>query len=65
MKEALDVAGRDPAGLQVAGNLRAVLGADGRVDVAATLDPVPELAAAGSSAPGTPPRPPLPERTPP
>ncbi|MCW2934533.1 MAG: hypothetical protein JWM19_5495 [Actinomycetia bacterium] len=47
IKDALAEAGRDPAGLQVAGLLKAVRGADGQVDVAATMDAVPGLAAAG------------------
>jgi probable F420-dependent oxidoreductase len=47
MKDALTDAGRDPSGLQVAGTVRAVRGADGRVDIAATMDGVPTLAAAG------------------
>lgn len=47
IKDALADAGRDPAGLQVAGALKAVRGADGRVNAAATMDTVPSLAAAG------------------
>jgi probable F420-dependent oxidoreductase len=47
MKDALADAGRDPDGLQVAGNFKAVRGADRRIDVPATMDAVPALAAAG------------------
>ena len=47
IRDGLAGAGRDPAGLQVAGVLTMVRGADGRVDVAATMDAVPGLAAAG------------------
>jgi probable F420-dependent oxidoreductase len=47
MKDALTDAGRDPSGLQVAGTVRAVRGADGRADIAATMDGVPALARAG------------------
>jgi len=47
IKDGLAEAGRDPAGLQVAGTLAAVRGADGQLDVAATMDAVPGLAAAG------------------
>lgn len=47
MKEALAQAGRDPAGLQVSGAMGSVRGADGRMDVGATMDAVPALAAAG------------------
>ena len=47
MKDALADAGRDPAGLQVVGSLRAVRGSDGALDLPATMAAVPELAAAG------------------
>jgi probable F420-dependent oxidoreductase len=47
MKDALAAAGRDPAGLQVTGGLRAVRDASGRLDVTATVSAVPGLAAAG------------------
>jgi probable F420-dependent oxidoreductase len=47
LKDALADAGRDPAGLQVAGVVKAVRGTDGQVDLAATMDAVPGLAAAG------------------
>jgi probable F420-dependent oxidoreductase len=47
VRDALCDAGRDPAGLQVAGTLKARRCADGQVDLAATMDEVPGLAAAG------------------
>lgn len=47
MQQQLADTGRDPAGLQVAGTVRAVRGADGEADIAATMDAVPALAAAG------------------
>jgi probable F420-dependent oxidoreductase len=47
MRDGLAAAGRDPASLQVAGPMRTVRSADGRVDLAATMDAVPALAQAG------------------
>ncbi len=46
MKDAVLEAGGDPTGLQVQGSTR-VVKKEGGVDVAATLEPVPGLAAAG------------------
>lgn len=45
----LAAAGRDPASLQVRASLAPVRGADGRVDLAATVAPSPELVAAGAT----------------
>lgn len=47
MKDVLAAAGRDPAGLQVTGSLRAVRDASGALDVRATMAAVPDLTAAG------------------
>jgi probable F420-dependent oxidoreductase len=47
MKDALAGAGRDPAGLQVVGDLRTVRGSGGSPDLPATMAAVPRLAAAG------------------
>jgi probable F420-dependent oxidoreductase len=47
MKDALAAAGRDPAGLQVVGSLRAVRDASGALDLTATMAAVPDLATAG------------------
>jgi probable F420-dependent oxidoreductase len=47
VKSALAQAGRDPAGLQVAGTWPAARGASGAVDLTATFAAVPALAAAG------------------
>jgi probable F420-dependent oxidoreductase len=46
-REALEAAGRDPAGLQVQGTLPVVKGSDGSVDLARTMDGVPALVDAG------------------
>jgi probable F420-dependent oxidoreductase len=47
MKEALAAAGHECADLQVTGVVRPVTAADGRLDVAATLAPVPAMVEAG------------------
>ncbi|HVN50429.1 MAG TPA: LLM class F420-dependent oxidoreductase, partial [Acidimicrobiales bacterium] len=47
LRERLADAGRDPADLQVAGQLPAVLGDDGELDVDATMAAVPVLVDAG------------------
>jgi probable F420-dependent oxidoreductase len=47
MREAVEAAGGDADGLQVAGSLRAVRGDDGSIDLAATMAPVPALVRAG------------------
>ena len=47
MREGVAALGRDPSGLQVAGTLPTVLGPDGRVDVAATVDAIGPLVEAG------------------
>jgi hypothetical protein len=46
-REALEAAGRNPAGLQVQGTLPVVKGSDGSVDLARTMDGVPALVDAG------------------
>ena len=45
--EALSAAGRDPDNFQVAGRLPVVKGADGHLDLAASMDRVPPLVEAG------------------
>jgi probable F420-dependent oxidoreductase len=47
MRELVEVAGGTFDGLQVVGTLRAVKAGDGSLDLAATMDPVPDLVAAG------------------
>jgi len=47
MKDAITAAGGNPEGLKVAGNLPVVEGADGKMDVEATMGGVPSLVASG------------------
>ncbi len=47
IRERLAEAGRDPAGLQVTGNLSVVKAADGGIDLGRTMEVVPALADAG------------------
>ncbi|MES1247621.1 MAG: TIGR03619 family F420-dependent LLM class oxidoreductase [Actinomycetota bacterium] len=47
MREALDAVGHDHSRLQIVGQAEIVEGADGRIDVDRTLEPVPELVEAG------------------
>jgi probable F420-dependent oxidoreductase len=47
MREGVAALGRDPAGLQVVGTLPTVVGSTGAVDVAATVDAIGPLVAAG------------------
>jgi alkanesulfonate monooxygenase SsuD/methylene tetrahydromethanopterin reductase-like flavin-dependent oxidoreductase (luciferase family) len=47
MREGVAATGRDPSGIQVVGNLPAVRGSDGKVDIDRSFDAVPTLVAAG------------------
>jgi len=47
MREGVAATGRDPSDIQVVGNLPAVRGSDGKVDIDRSFDAVPALVAAG------------------